>query len=307
MPYLYAHTIFGLTVEKRVSAPIRAAIVQEHDAYLLGLIGPDAYFFDRLPPPLLRKHEKRTGNAIHNAPAERVFAALLPHAKSDVRYAAYALGFLCHYALDAALHPFVESAHRGLDHTRFEMTLELPFAARTENPLGGDRPLTDTSPHALFASAVQDRSLLCALDSLHTLLTDSLFSRSVPGAYRRSVKNFDVAHRLLYDPRGRKQQCLSTIERTLGKAQGTFTGFLLAPGRAHADDPFNESHAPWRAPWALDTARTESFFDLYESALHEADALLPLLFDAASGDPAAERALLTMLKGGTMAHGKPVR
>ena len=142
MPYLYAHTQFGLTVRDRLPAPLSGLLHSQHAAYLCGLIGPDVYFFDRLPPPITRKHEKRTGNALHNAPASRVFAALGPLVRGDDALTAYALGFLCHYALDAAAHPFVESAHRGLDHTRFEMALELPFSARLS---------TDAQPCAKIA------------------------------------------------------------------------------------------------------------------------------------------------------------
>lgn len=355
MPYLYIHTQFGLTVRDRLPAPLPELLNRQHAAYLCGLIGPDVYFFDRLPPPITRKHEKRTGNALHNAPAGRVFAALDPLVRGDEARTAYALGFLCHYALDAAAHPFVESGHRGLDHTRFEMALELPFCARVpmrawageraplyarSDPSGADEtpagprsalqppsaknlpdgalppvgravsagaPLSAASPHRLFLAAVRDRSLLESLDALHVQLTEALFGRSVRGAYRRSFRNFDRVHRLLYDPTGRKQRVARGMERALFKKPGTFSGFLLSPPHTGAGDLFNETHRPWASPWQPERPRTESFFNLYEAALTEAETLLPLYADALRGDGGAGRALEALLEGGSMAHGKPVR
>lgn len=353
MPYLYIHTQFGLTVRDRLPAPLSELLHRRHAAYLCGLIGPDVYFFDRLPPPITRKHEKRTGNALHNMPAGRVFAALGPLVQGDAARMAYALGFLCHYALDAAAHPFVESGHRGLDHTRFEMALELPFCARMPMPgLSGESaplcarsdpsgagetptdargalqqplatsppdgahpsvfraaaaraPLSATPPHRLFLSAVRDRALLESLDALHVQLTEALFGRSVRGAYRRSFRNFDRVHRLLYDPSGRKQRFARGVERLLFKRSGTLSGFLLSP-HAGAGDLFNEAHRPWAPPWQPERPRTESFFNLYEAALKDAETLLPLYADALRGDGGAGRALEALLEGGSMAHGKPV-
>ena len=44
MPYLYAHTQFGLTVRDRLPAPLSGLLHSQHAAYLCGLIGPDVYF-----------------------------------------------------------------------------------------------------------------------------------------------------------------------------------------------------------------------------------------------------------------------
>ena len=160
MPCLYAHTLFGFSVRDRLPQPLAALLARNEAAFLAGLPGPDIYFFDRFPPPLLHPHEKRTGNALHNAPADTVFAQLLSLAAGDEALLAYTLGFLCHYALDSAIHPFVDARYRGLDHTRFEMRLELAFCARRGSRLSG------IPPHRLYAPPVREPYLLDRLDAL---------------------------------------------------------------------------------------------------------------------------------------------
>lgn len=298
MPGLYVHTLFGDDVRGRLTGAA-AALAQRHGAaFLAGLPGPDVYFYDRLPPPLLRGHEKRTGNALHDAPAEAVFGALIPLAQDRGPLAAYALGFLCHYALDAAAHPFVEARHRGLDHTRFEMRLELPFCARRGSALCG------VPPDRLYAPPLEAPGLLDALDALQCGLARAVCGHAAPGAFARGFSNMRRACRLLYDLEGKKRRLLRRLEHLCKKPEGTLSGFLLAPGGADEGDPFNESHAPWAAPWAPERTRTESFFELYEQALRETLALAPLLLDALWGGGAAP--LLLRLRGGSMAHGYPV-
>lgn len=298
MPSLYIHTLFGFAVRDRLQGPAGAAIRRHGAAFLAGLPGPDIYFYDRFPPPLLRPHQKRTGNALHDAPAAEVFAALIAAARGNGSLSAHALGFLCHYALDAAAHPFVEASHRGLDHTRFEMQLELPFCAR----MGSDLP--SVPPDRLYAPPLAERGLLDALDALQRDLAQAVAGAGRPGVYARSFRNFRRTYALLYDPAARKQRLLRRFERLAGRRDGTLSGFLIAPAAAAGNDLFNEAHAPWAAPWAPGVVRTESFFDLYGQALGEALALAPLLADALAGGDDAP--LLERLQGGSMAHGKPV-
>ncbi len=295
MPCLYAHTLFGFSVRDRLPQPLAALLARNEAAFLAGLPGPDIYFFDRFPPPLLHPHEKRTGNALHNAPADTVFAQLLSLAAGDEALLAYTLGFLCHYALDSAIHPFVDARYRGLDHTRFEMRLELAFCARRGSRLSG------IPPHRLYAPPVREPDLLDRLDALQHQLAQAVCQRGARGAFRRSFFKFRRTNRLLYDPAGRKRRLLQRVERLLRRPAGTLSSLLFAPPQAGDGDLFNEMHAPWRAPWEGAPERTESFFDLYDAAADRAVALLPLCYAAWMGDSPA--LLLQALKGGNMAHG----
>lgn len=295
MPCLYAHTLFGLSVRDRLPQPLAALLARHEAAFLAGLPGPDIYFFDRFPPPPFRPHEKRTGNALHDAPADALFAQLLPLAAGDEALLAYTLGFLCHYALDSAIHPFVDARYRGLDHTRFEMRLELAFCAQRGSGLGG------IPPHRLYAPPAHEPDLLDRLDALQYRLVQAVCGRGARGAFRRSFCKFLRTNRLLYDPAGRKRRLLQRVERLLGRPAGTLSSFLFAPLQADGGDLFNEGHAPWRAPWEGAPERTESFFDLFDTAVDRAAALLPLCYAAWMGGSPAP--LLQALKGGNMAHG----
>lgn len=296
MAYLYAHTLFGLLVRERLSAPLSSLLRRQERAFLLGLLGPDVYFFDRLPPPLTRPHQKRTANALHEADADTVFLSLLPLATDEPRRA-YALGFLCHYALDCAVHPFVCAHHSGHDHTRYEMQLELPLCAHY-----GRAALTAVPPTRLLPRIGRDRALIDTLDALQAALAYAVAERGGRGVYRRSYRNSLFVHRLLYDPHGRKQRFLRASERMLRKRCGTFSHFLFTPPAPEWTDLFNEAHACWASPWDAARTRNESFFELFDAALSEAEQLLPLFEAACSGGESA--ALISLLKGGSMARGK---
>ena len=211
MPCRDAHTLSGFSVRDRLPQPLAALLARNEAAFLAGLPGPDIYFFDRFPPPLLHPHEKRTGNALHNAPADTVFAQLLSLAAGDEALLAYTLGFLCHYALDSAIHPFVDARYRGLDHTRFEMRLELAFCAQRGSGLCG------IPPHRLYAPPVREPGLLDRLDALQYRLAQAVCGRGAHGAFRRSFYKFRRTNRLLYDPAGRKRRLLQHVERLLGR------------------------------------------------------------------------------------------
>lgn len=301
MPYLYSHTQFGLTVRDRLAAPLSTLLHEQQATFFLGLLGPDVYFFDRLPPPLFRKHEKRTGNALHDAPMDAVFSALLPLCAPSPALHAYALGFLCHAALDSAVHPYVCSQYQGNDHTRYEMALDLPLCGRLRLQSGVD--LSKTSPARLFAASAAG-GIIDPIDLVQQRLAGAVCGRGGRGVYKRSFRNFRFIHRLLYDPSGRKRRFLTGFERLFRMNPGVLSGFLLTPARAEDGDLFNEEHRPWAAPWQAEAIRTESFFDLYETALAEAVRLLPLCAKALSGGDRAP--LLAHLKEGSMAHGTPV-
>ena len=59
MPYLCTHLFFGYSLAQSLDG-----FVEPTDgAYLLGCLGPDIFFFDRLPPTPFVPHRKKHGNA----------------------------------------------------------------------------------------------------------------------------------------------------------------------------------------------------------------------------------------------------
>ena len=108
MPSTYAHRRFGADVLDRLPAELQEKIAPYRELYDIGLHGPDLLFYYHA--------EKSTpvsalGNAMHEQPGAVFFErarGVVNKAKNRDAALAYALGFLCHFALDSTCHPRVE-------------------------------------------------------------------------------------------------------------------------------------------------------------------------------------------------------
>ncbi len=133
MPAIYTHIRFGEEVRSVLPTPLRE-LIQAHPApFYLGTQGPDILFYHK---PLKKKNNpaRKKGWELHAEAPQAFFARarklLTPNdsAWSDEANApltAYAVGFLCHFALDSALHPLIDgSAVNGLTHGKIESELD---------------------------------------------------------------------------------------------------------------------------------------------------------------------------------------
>lgn len=254
MPYILSHLAFGHLLLKE-----HPSFCEEQLPMLaLGCMGPDLFFYDRLPPPLFTPHRKKHGNALHGVDCALLMHSLLKHATEETL--PYVYGFLTHIALDGTMHPYVEAHHQGLDHTRFEGDLDAIVY----------REKRDTVP---FSEMLRPCSKLSVLDALLVQVSEDCLGCSYPNAYQRSVKKFYRLLPLLTDPTGKKFRALQKVERLFRK-QGLLSGFLLCAPREDAADCQNLQHRPWAAPWRPDAVRTESVPELWEEAAERAKILM---------------------------------
>ena len=168
MPYLCTHLAFGTRVASATGAPTPLP----GDAYLLGCLGPDVYFFDRLPPTPFVPHQKKHGNALHALDSDTLFSALKDAADDSLK--PYLRGFLTHIALDSVVHPYIEAKHRGIDHTRFEGVIDSIVYEQTKADV----------PYEAYLKHKQDVS---AIDALLSDVSETLCRKNVRGAYRHGL------------------------------------------------------------------------------------------------------------------------
>ena len=125
MPSTYAHYRFGREVLDALPTRLRAVIKVHPQLFLIGLHGPDIFFYYN---PFRDNPLGALGGALHDAPAEdffetarvRIREAATPHERDAAL--SYALGFLCHFALDHACHGYIEEyiAETGVSHNEIE-------------------------------------------------------------------------------------------------------------------------------------------------------------------------------------------
>lgn len=126
MPASYAHQCFGDAVLKQSSA---MSLIKKHiDYYNLGLQGPDLLFYYH---PTKKNPINQKGSRMHHEPAVSLFDSF--KSEKDERKIVYLLGFICHFALDAACHPYINRwvKEKGWSHYAIERELDMAFIKET--------------------------------------------------------------------------------------------------------------------------------------------------------------------------------
>ena len=122
MPSTYAHRRFGADVLALLPDGLRATLEQHRELYDIGLHGPDLMFYYKA---LQSNPVNRLGNTMHEQKGEVFFTrarTVVENAPDKDAALAYALGFVCHFALDSTCHPYVEAYVResGVGHCEIE-------------------------------------------------------------------------------------------------------------------------------------------------------------------------------------------
>ena len=134
MPDLVVHNAMGDRVLGKLPEDIRKEI--DSDAFHVGVLGPDPYFFYRFFAPRFRNGVDERGAIMHHKKCGRFLMELgrrccaVPDSE-DPRHKreafSYFVGFLCHYALDSTVHPYINTiaARRVGMHTAVERKLDM--------------------------------------------------------------------------------------------------------------------------------------------------------------------------------------
>lgn len=255
MPNYFAHLEFGRYVLEALPLPLRREVEREKDAFLLGLYGPDPLMFHCLPTG---KRVRAAGQEIHRqsvrVAAERLRLAVeegLPGARG------YAAGFLCHFALDSACHPYVEEAARGgvLTHGQIEAELDRHLMLRV-----GLEPLRDT-PMPPLEVAVELEGVLRAV-----------YSGVSPRQFRCGYDMFCRASRLLTLASGTR---LGGVAERMAQAHAKLSGLRGVVLPREPEQPCVESSGTLRARLFSAVDATAGELEGYFSAVERGSELSP--------------------------------
>ena len=216
MPALFAHELFGREVAKQLPEPLNTIVTAHFTEFRIGLQGPDLFFFYR---PYKSNAVTRYGNHLHEIPAKPFFL----HGLSVVRQKgshgpeyAYLLGFLCHFVLDSACHPYVAEAmeETGVSHLEIEGEFEKALLRRcSRNP---------------FTFRL-DRLVPTGEDTAKAIVP---FYQTELSTVRASLRWLKLVKRLFYAPGVPKEALLTTAIKAFGQYDA-FGGLVLH----HQDNP----------------------------------------------------------------------
>ena len=218
MPSTYAHRRFGADVLQQLPAALQDQIGKNRALFDVGLHGPDLLFYYHAAKS---NPVSALGNAMHEQPGRVFFErarGVVQQAKDRDAALAYALGFVCHFALDSTCHPYVEAYTRqsGVSHCEIETEFDDMLLRRD----GHDPKSFFTASHirptaenarviAPFYEGLTGLQVLDALKgmiAMHRLLQPSgAVKRWVVLTGMKAVGKYDVLHGLVANPQPNPQ------------------------------------------------------------------------------------------------------
>lgn len=256
----------------------------EKRAFLLGAQGPDFLFFHRIVPIVqFGKSLRKVGVKMHKIPADRLFSAFAQYCRERADYpntsiaAAYSAGFLCHYMLDCAVHPFVYAMQKamiqrlnityfdGCVHSRIEHSLDVILLEKMNGQAGN----TFDYDKALC----KDERILSECSAMISFALEKTLKQKISAEkIMRGFKDYRNLANFTRDEKGRKYRFFRRFERIFHLPPSLST--FIRTARADCEfDYANFSHGEWRNPYdEHDTAHNSDFLQIFEQSVHGTEA-----------------------------------
>ena len=272
MPHIYAHSKMAELVKDNLNEDARKLIDKYEPAYLAGTLGPDPFFV--YPSIKNAGFGYKVGSLLHKHKTGAVMKSFIDTAMEDEEnkdlFFAYIAGYLCHYSLDCAAHPYViYMAGKGIGHTQFETYIDVELM----HYYGTD--IYKTPQHSFLR-----------IDEEQGIKVGKLFETALKTAYDIEIKDKDYykavkamkrAQRIIYDKKGRKIKTLGVIERAIKKPYALTC--VISPHRS-VQNALNKYKQPWCLPWDNSKIRTDSFLDIQNRSIEEATMFVDALYSA---------------------------
>ncbi len=126
MASFYTHAYFGNLVERKLPLNINRIVTKYQELFYIGLQGPDILFFYR---GYYSNKITKIGFGQHKKPGKDFFLPALETlrtcAKQEAAFA-YLAGVICHFTLDSAVHPYIDTVEKGkgLSHAEIESEVD---------------------------------------------------------------------------------------------------------------------------------------------------------------------------------------
>ena len=166
-----SHHLFGRQALTVFPAPAQRAAACRPACFFWGCQGPDPLFYRKI---LLGSPLHKLGNRMHSEKTDELFAALsraVRDLSGDAQEiaAAYFYGFVCHYALDSEIHPYVycrqvqfctenPKLSASAVHSRIESDIDYLLYERACH-----RPITEFDPEERYQLSPVEQAVLSVM------------------------------------------------------------------------------------------------------------------------------------------------
>ena len=266
MPGFITHYYFGVDSFKEIKdKELKKIIADNRSAYSLGLLGPDL-FYCFIPSNMGLK--PNMGSILHKKKTGKFFRSLIDtvailDSERDFNIAmSYIEGFMGHYVLDTAVHPYVYSR---IGTKANNTTLGVHFGLETDI----DRKVYFRKKGKRLCEFNQDAAV--DLNRHEKNVISQILGSAILSAYginitptliKAAIVSFSLEGKFLTDRANRKHKIINAIEKTALRFE--FVSPLLENDIVHTEDPCNELHSEWSNPWETDSKSTKSVWEIME-------------------------------------------
>lgn len=301
MPDIWAHILFGEEVLTGITGVETGWIKRWERLFRLGCQGPDFYFYYRFWPwqetnridDIGRKIQNQVGGQfvrtavryLKNLGAQRVSSVNaqsfpqpvdksgdnLVESEEYQELLVYLFGFICHYALDAAVHPYIHyksgvfiksepSTHKYYgNHKLMESTLDSILLQEKR----GVQPRDEAAQAQIDVGVRLPRVVL----EFHQFMVKEYFDQDVKAdAINQAYLDMVKALNIFYDPSKIKTGFVHLVRfLTFGKVD--YTHFFYPKIVDNSVDYLNRKQEKWTHPTFPDEVHYESFDQLWNRAV----------------------------------------
>lgn len=275
MAEFISHHLFGQEVLELMPKAAQNAVEKHKAAFNWGLQGPDPFFYHAIA---LGTPFKKYGNLMHSQKTDELFYTFSRAVnrlcdERQIIAQAYFYGFLCHYALDSNIHPYVycrqlqwkekmPNVYDSFIHCRIENDID--YKLYTEK---FKKPITDFNIDEQYKLSENQIAVIAVI--LHYVLKSVYDVNIQTQKIRMSFEEMRRVTKMLYSKNQKLYQTLKKFEYIIGK--GLFTGHLKTEKPNW--DCLNLKHSPWFNAWQPNTLRTESVPEIFDIAGKQAAEL----------------------------------
>lgn len=283
MPGYDTHYLFGVKAYKKIpDSRIKESIKKRKNAYVLGLLGPDIFFYYATEVVAVRKN---IGSIMHTQKTDQflkymiLYTAGLDEGKNSVE-TAYLCGFLTHYFLDKECHPYVYWRTDYLNKKKDY--LEKHYQYENDIDVALLRIIRNTTPYE-FSKVSQikidrkERERVCRM--LHYAIHCTYEgSRITKRGIHLAILSIQKEQRFFKLFSNKLKIAIETVEQYF--VGQSYLAYLI-PGVDHeiSEDPLNLRHDTWCNPWKTEKTSNASVPEIMEKAAEQFAVTVHLMED----------------------------
>ena len=254
-------------------------LLLNRDAFLWGAQGPDFLYCHRYLPWQRGTSLKEYGGKLHHEKPSALFDAMRDYynlSENDRIVLSYIYGFVCHYCLDRAGHPFINCGAQLLLqqypkqteeilHNQIESSLDVIMLRYEKSELPLDFNLKWTVP--------KNQVVQLKIADLYAFVLNRLYHLEDAGAaLLQATNDCRLIFGYLNDRTTMKKLMIERLEVHSGKHSISCRIRGISEGDEY--DYANTLLSDWHWPLSSTVQRNESFFELYESSVSESMELI---------------------------------